>query len=230
MNCLQFALNVWKTNNNYKIYYNSEHCINLPNNSKADGFLGLELYGFDYFKKWYTDYKVIPKNSYNILIEYFKTYFPDLLIEEENNKDFSDIVYIYSDGACAVHSTKNGGYAFVVVYNDEIIYENFQYFENTTNSEMEVNGLYNALLYCKNNFTDEKVIIRCDSDYVVKGYNEWSNGWRKKNWKNSKGVPVKYMDIWKEIDSLRFDNVKVEWVKAHDTDKWNNYVDSLTRK
>ena len=93
MNCLQFALNVWKTNNNYKIYYNSDHCINLPNNSKADGFLGLELYGFDYFKKWYTDYKVIPKNSYNILIEYFKTYFPDLLIEEENNKDFSDIVY-----------------------------------------------------------------------------------------------------------------------------------------
>ena len=43
-----------------------------------------------------TEFSSMPVYSEIFMIkaaEYFKTYFPDLLIEEENNKDFLDIVY-----------------------------------------------------------------------------------------------------------------------------------------
>lgn len=55
INCLSYALRFWNTNKKYRIYYNSDHCINLPikDGHECCGFLPIEEYGYDYFKDWY---------------------------------------------------------------------------------------------------------------------------------------------------------------------------------
>ena len=48
MNCLEYALNFWNDNKDYKLYYNSNHVINsdVP---IGGNFLLAEDFGYDYF-------------------------------------------------------------------------------------------------------------------------------------------------------------------------------------
>lgn len=73
LNCLQYALKFWEANSDYRIWYNSDHCINLPLNSSVVGFLPAEEYGYCYFssafKEFLTDeYLVILKKYFNIVV------------------------------------------------------------------------------------------------------------------------------------------------------------------
>ena len=138
---------------------------------------------------------------------------------------------IYADGSCAVHSNQQGRWAYVVIDEDEnIVHEDGETFQNTTNSQTEIHALFNALKYAINNLDDSLVTIHCDSSYVVKSYNEWCSGWKRKEWKKANNTPVMYREVWMEIDKLRSKNIKVEWVRGHVGNVWNEYVDSLTRQ
>lgn len=73
MNCLEFALNVWRKNKTYKIWYSSNHCINIPedvvNPFPNKEFVEAEKFGYTYF---YNSFKeVLPKTHLKILKQYF---------------------------------------------------------------------------------------------------------------------------------------------------------------
>jgi hypothetical protein len=70
MNCLQYALEFWEKNPKYRLWYNSDHVINLPLGSTATGFSPIEDFGFDYFFKWYED-RLINEHGCNLLFDYF---------------------------------------------------------------------------------------------------------------------------------------------------------------
>ena len=225
INCLEYALNYWNKNKNYKIYYNSDHCVNLPEGTKVSNFNPIEDFGLGYFEKWYTEQKLITKKAYELL----KLYFSDVGKPSSLDKEYD--YYVYTDGGCATHSHKEGNWAFCVIDDEEnLIFENWEKLYDTTNSQTELNAFLNGLRYINENLSDKKVLVRCDSTYVVEGYNSWCNSWRKKDWKKANGQDVMYPEIWKEIDKIRSKNLFVEWVKGHSTDKWNNYCDRLTRK
>jgi hypothetical protein len=72
MNCLQYALKFWEKNPTYRIWYDSNHCINLPEGSSAVGFLLAEKFGYEYFinafKEFLTDeYLDILNKYFNIV-------------------------------------------------------------------------------------------------------------------------------------------------------------------
>ena len=70
--------------------------------------------------------------------------------------------------------------------------------------------------------------IHTDSNYVVQGITKWSKNWVKKQWKTSTGSDVKNKEIWKELVQLNDTlNITWVWVKAHDTNYYNNMVDKL---
>ena len=179
---------------------------------------------------------------YKLLIKYFNTYEPDVPILDITLLDKKPLLVgkpesmegkysIYCDGSCAVHSTQKGRWAFVVVdEKDRLVYEDGFTFESTTNSEMEVNGLYQSLKYANDNLQDCEVTIYCDSSYVVQGYNDWCSSWKKKGWKKANNTPVMFTNVWIEIDKIRSSNITVQWLKGHADSKWNNYVDKLTRE
>lgn len=138
------------------------------------------------------------------------------------------MIEIYTDGGCHVHSGKTGAWAFVVVENNEKLAEGYGVSQDTTNGFMEVLGLFNALGYALENFDQStEIIIRCDSQYVVNAYNIWSHNWAKNKWRKSNNKTIEHQATWMLIHELRAPNVKVEWVKAHNGDEWNEYVDTL---
>ena len=72
MNCFQFALRVWDRDNSYRIYYNSEHCINSNEVISGTKFLPMEEYGVEYFEGAFSDF-ITPKYR-EILDRYFAMY------------------------------------------------------------------------------------------------------------------------------------------------------------
>ncbi len=71
MNCLQFALRFWNDNRNYKIFYNSDHVINLEQCEQTD-YLPLEEFGF---KNIYNSFRqILTKNDIQLLKKYFNIY------------------------------------------------------------------------------------------------------------------------------------------------------------
>ena len=147
-------------------------------------------------------------------------------MEKMRDKEVRE-VFLYTDGGANVHTNKNGAWAFVVVENDELIHEQWGVESETTNSKMEILALKHALIYAIMMDKTVKIVIRSDSDYCVKSYNEWSINWKKNNWRKSNKKPVEHQNEWQVIDQLRSDNITVEWIKAHNGDRWNEYTDKL---
>ncbi len=68
INCLQFALRFWNKNPQYKIYYNSDHVINMER-CKQDGYLSLESFGFEHI---YQSFRTtLKKKDIKLLKKYF---------------------------------------------------------------------------------------------------------------------------------------------------------------
>jgi ribonuclease HI len=98
---------------------------------------------------------------------------------------------------------------------------------HTTNQRMEVMAVIEAL----REHPDGPVEIVSDSNYVVKCFHDrWYDGWKRRNWKNSKGQPVANRDLWEALIPLVLGSgrtVTFSWVKGHSGDVMNDFVDQL---
>lgn len=96
----------------------------------------------------------------------------------------------------------------------------------TTNNRMELLGVIRALQAVRDMSTPPaQVVVRSDSQYVVKGLNEWMAGWKRRAWKD-----VKNPDLWQLLDDLRTGlPVRFEWVRGHNGDPGNEHADLLAR-
>lgn len=65
-NCLSYALHFWNIHRDYLIWYNSDHCINIPLDTKPY---------FEFGRKY------IPAHEFGI--HYFQTAFKGLISEED---------------------------------------------------------------------------------------------------------------------------------------------------
>lgn len=78
MNCLAYALRFWKINPQYKLYYNSNHVVNLDFYSRDanyhTGFLPAEYFGYEYFSSAFkgllSSYEEdLLKKYFNVLVD-----------------------------------------------------------------------------------------------------------------------------------------------------------------
>ncbi|MFP6623226.1 MAG: ribonuclease H, partial [Myxococcota bacterium] len=118
-----------------------------------------------------------------------------------------------------------GGWGFVWVEDGEILEQRFGDTPDTTNNRMELQALIEAYKLLRN---DAKVSIYSDSQLCVRTINEWAATWEKRGWKRKTG-PIKNLDLVQELYALAGDHpdVKLEWIRAHDGSKWNEYADAL---
>jgi ribonuclease HI len=150
--------------------------------------------------------------------------------------DFSRGQHIFCDGACEPNPGA-GGWG-VVAYNDgkEL---NAIHGGNpaTTNNQMELTGLLEAIEWAKAKLFGE-VTIWCDSQYCVNGVNEWLAGWKRNGWNRKKpNSPnraegeIKNLDLWRAIDEALSDipdqNIRLCWVKGHAGVAGNERADEL---
>jgi len=138
------------------------------------------------------------------------------------------MVEIYTDGSFS-HQSKNGGWAIVVVKDDEVIDKKYGKVKhgsgpNVTSNRMELQAIIEALEY-----TNDDLVILSDSKYCVDGCNLWMKNWKKQHWKRTVNKHVKNKDLWQRIDSLLRDNVTIKWIKGHNGNKFNELADSLSQ-
>lgn len=138
----------------------------------------------------------------------------------------NDVIEAFTDGACRGNPGP-GGWGVLLRFNDhekrlcggEI---------ETTNNRMELMAVIQALESLKR---DCKVKVTSDSQYVLKGINEWMANWKKRGWKTAAKKPVKNVDLWQRLDQAR-ENHDIEWVwvKGHSGHIENEIADELANQ
>lgn len=127
------------------------------------------------------------------------------------------VVHIYTDGSCLKNPNGPSGWAFIFVEPnaDEPLIIGSQGFSSSTNNRMELTAILEALEYMEN---DIFYIIYTDSQWARKG--AIGENKRKAN-----------LDLWSRFDQLsKHKHFEIVWIKAHNGNKYNEYVDSLARE
>jgi ribonuclease HI len=121
---------------------------------------------------------------------------------------FIDGVAPSSDGKCT-----QGGIG-IIVFDEvsNIIDERMITIKRKTDKyDIELLALIEALEYATDGDS-----IHSDSEFIVKGYNEWLDNWKAKGWRKSDKKPVAYRELWQQVDKLRATKyVEVIKVKAY---------------
>ena len=131
-----------------------------------------------------------------------------------------------TDGACSGNPGK-GGWGGLIVFNDGSEIEIGGAEQSTTNNRMELMAAIKTLEKLKQYTLKENFKLRTDSKYLIEGYGNWINNWKKNGWKTSAGKPVQNLDLWQKIDKLRIKGLYMEFVKGHSGDKYNERVDLI---
>ena len=133
---------------------------------------------------------------------------------------------IYTDVACSGNPGP-GGWAVIILVNNEIKEMFFGSEKNTTNNQMELLAPIKAIQKFKKK---TEISIFTDSTYVKDGITTWIKQWEKNGWKTASKKPVKNKELWKKLQNLSSKHsVKWIWVKGHAQDKYNNLVDELAQ-
>lgn len=143
-------------------------------------------------------------------------------------------ISFYTDGSCRGNPGP-GGYAAVCFDDNVISYKYADFYERTTNNEMELKSINHVLnimdLYIK--FDTYDCVIYCDSAYAINCLTEWSPAWELNEWKNSKGEEIANCKVIQETYELykrMIDRVHFIKVKGHKNNIGNELADALCTK
>lgn len=143
------------------------------------------------------------------------------------------MIELYCDGSCP-RPNGPGGWAFIVVTDGGNEIEKSGGAMSTTNNRMEMLAAIKGLEYLEaQGFRGERVKITSDSQYVIRGLNQWAWSWRKAGWRrkdeNGKWVKVKNADLWPQLFSLAHETLRAEfeWVRGHAGHSYNERCDAL---
>ena len=125
----------------------------------------------------------------------------------------SEIHYVYADGSC-LGNPGPGGWAAVIVKPSGVSRTIYGGDPATTNNRMELTAAIEGLRMIP---TGTRVVLRSDSQYVVKTMNL--------KWKRKQNV-----DLWEKLDAeIGLRPVKFEWVEGHAGDPLNEEADRHAR-
>ena len=132
-------------------------------------------------------------------------------------------IEIYTDGACRGNPGP-GGWAATLEYGEHLR-ELSGAEAQTTNNRMELTAVIRALEALKRGVSAR---VHTDSEYVVRGINEWLPNWKARGWRTADRKPVKNQDLWEQLDAAaaRHD-IEWRWVKGHSGVPGNERVDAL---
>ena len=97
----------------------------------------------------------------------------------------------------------------------------------TTNNRMALGSAVAALRLLAGKGARLRVLIVSDSEYLVKGMNEWAPGWEARGWKR-KGGPIENLHLWQAlVESARLHETRFTWVRGHRGHPKNEYANDL---
>jgi ribonuclease HI len=131
---------------------------------------------------------------------------------------------VFTDGGASPNPGP-GGWGLVHVENNELRHEAYGASDATTNNRMELTALIEAYKYLPNSAS---ITIYSDSNLCVQTVNVWAHNWKARGW-TKKGGEIKNLELVQELFELSLEHkgVRLEWIKAHNGWRWNEYADAL---
>ena len=130
-------------------------------------------------------------------------------------------LYCYTDSSKSPYSNECGIAFIVVNKKKEIIHEYSKKCFNITNNRGELMAIRDAIKYVLHYYPEiDKLVVYSDSSWAVRGILKQFN-------------VKKHLDLFKEIEFLTEKanfKVSVCWIKAHNGNKFNEYVDRLANE
>ena len=144
--------------------------------------------------------------------------------------------FIFTDGSVRTDATKvkgfRGGCGCVLFHNgkemDSVSLPN----DDTTISRMEMTAMLQALIMVEK-YNINHVVIASDSQLVIKGINEWMDGWKRKGWTNASKNEVENKDLWMLIDDKLQklnSNILFVWMNGHEDHAGNDRADEVANE
>ena len=145
-------------------------------------------------------------------------------------------IRIIADGSCLGNPGKGGWAAILQFLSQGKIKAEKRLSgckKETTNNQMELTAVIEALKALKLNANNYPIEIYVDSQYVQNGLTQWRDSWEYRNFRG-----VKNAELWKELYNLadKYNQISITYVKAHtknsdntEIEKLNNEVDKLAR-
>jgi ribonuclease HI len=138
----------------------------------------------------------------------------------------TDQIVIYTDGACKGNPGPGGWGALLIYRGAEK--ELWGGDLSTTNNRMELMAAIAGLIALTRPCS---VKLVTDSQYVMKGIQEWMPNWKKRGWKTAAKEPVKNADLWQQLDEqVRRHQVEWQWVRGHTGHPGNERADQLANR
>lgn len=140
-------------------------------------------------------------------------------------------VHIHADESCLGnqfrHRANPGGAAGLVeVWKDDSWHRRDYWISepDTTNNRMAILSAVVPLRLlsrpCKIRFTS-------DSQYLVRGMDQWIQGWKRRGWKR-KGGAIENLELWQELDrQAERHRVSWHWIRGHAGHPKNEYSNDL---
>lgn len=140
------------------------------------------------------------------------------------------MVDMYTDGSC-LGNPGPGGWGVAVFEQGTLVSQHAGGHRATTNNLMELTAAIEAmgLVLALN----RSARIRADSQYVIRGINEWLPSWKKRGWRTSDNKPIANLEAWKVVDAMLSQVrhlVRFEWVRGHNGNYGNELADSLANE
>ncbi|KAI9699870.1 MAG: hypothetical protein M1820_007045 [Bogoriella megaspora] len=148
-------------------------------------------------------------------------------------------IVVSVDGACRNNGYDNAIAAYGIfvghrsIHNDEGLVFNGTW-ETPTSQKAELQAAIFALTWVLEMFENnpswdiERVVIKADSQYVVKGMTTWIWKWLRNGFRNVKGEPVVNGEMFDQLDDLivGLNNAGVGVQFWHVPREWNNAADA----
>jgi ribonuclease HI len=97
----------------------------------------------------------------------------------------------------------------------------------TTNNRMALAGAIAALEWIRRQRRNAHVRFVSDSEYLVKGMNEWLPGWEARGWRRKSGA-LENLELWQALAQVvKHHTVDWRWVRGHNEHVKNEYANFM---
>lgn len=133
---------------------------------------------------------------------------------------------ISCDGSCGPSNPGPAAWGSVIHHPEGTISEHNGFIQKEgTNNIAELTAVIESL---RKTPPGAEVVVTTDSQYVVKGVNEWVVGWEERGWRTADKRPVKNKELWIALMAeVRARNVTMDWVRGHNGHPENERADAL---
>ena len=142
-------------------------------------------------------------------------------------------VLVHADESCLGNGTEPpnpGGNAALIEAPAGDSVARWDFYEcapDTTNNRMALAGAIATLEWLHRQWRSAHVTYVSDSEYLIKGMNDWVPGWMARGWRR-KGGAVENLPLWQKlVQAAAGHTIEWRWVRGHNDNPKNEYANDL---